>query len=65
MPVDPAEQSFDERDSTLAAAVAVAERDAIVGALRSNGGSRDRAAEALAISATTRWRKMTRLGIDE
>jgi two-component system response regulator HydG len=32
-------------------------------ALRACDGSRERAAEALDISPTTLWRKMTRLGI--
>ncbi len=40
-----------------------AERQAIEVALRDNDGSRERAAEALGISATTLWRKMTRLSI--
>jgi two-component system response regulator HydG len=31
--------------------------------LRSSDGNRERAAEALDISPTTLWRKMTRLGI--
>ena len=40
-----------------------AERQAIEAALREQDGSRERAADALGISATTLWRKMTRLGI--
>ncbi len=48
---------------TLADVVDGAERQAIEAALRDMEGSRDRAAEALGISATTLWRKMTRLGI--
>jgi two-component system response regulator HydG len=40
-----------------------AERQAIETALRDSEGSRERAAEVLAISPTTLWRKMTRLGI--
>ncbi len=51
--------------STLASAVATAERGAITSALRGASGNREKAAEALAISATTLWRKMTRLGIEE
>ncbi len=51
--------------STLATAVANAEEIAISQALRGAGGNREKAAEALAISATTLWRKMTRLGIVE
>jgi two-component system response regulator HydG len=48
---------------TLADVVDSAERQAIEAALREHDGSREKAAEALAISATTLWRKMTRLGI--
>jgi two-component system response regulator HydG len=40
-----------------------AERQAIESALRECDGSREKAAELLAISPTTLWRKMTRLGI--
>ncbi len=48
---------------SLAEVVDAAERAAIEGALREYDGSRERAAELLAISPTTLWRKMTRLGI--
>jgi two-component system response regulator HydG len=48
---------------TLADVVDAAERQAIEAALREQDGSREKAAEALAISATTLWRKMTRLTI--
>jgi two-component system, NtrC family, response regulator HydG len=48
---------------TLGEIVDAAERRAIEGALRESDGSRERAAESLAISPTTLWRKMTRLGI--
>ncbi len=48
---------------TLADVVDSAERQAIEGALRDADGSRERAADVLGISATTLWRKMTRLGI--
>jgi len=48
---------------TLADVVDGAERQAIEVALRDTDGSRERAADALGISATTLWRKMTRLGI--
>jgi len=48
---------------TLADIVDEAERDAVEAALRACDGSRERAAEALNISPTTLWRKMTRLGI--
>jgi two-component system response regulator HydG len=50
---------------TLAAVVEAAERQAIVEALRGGAGNRERAAEALDISPTTLWRKMTRLGITD
>ncbi|MCA9599757.1 MAG: sigma-54-dependent Fis family transcriptional regulator [Myxococcales bacterium] len=48
---------------TLADIVDDAERRAVEEALRAFDGSRERAAEALDISPTTLWRKMTRLGI--
>jgi two-component system response regulator HydG len=48
---------------TLADIVDEAERQAVLAALREQEGSRERAAEALDISPTTLWRKMTRLGI--
>ncbi len=48
---------------TLADIVDDAEREAIEAALRETNGSRDRTAELLAISPTTLWRKMTRLGV--
>jgi len=48
---------------TLADIVDDAERAAVEAALREADGSRERAAEALDISPTTLWRKMTRLGI--
>jgi two-component system response regulator HydG len=48
---------------SLADVVDAAERSAIESALRESDGSRERAAELLNISATTLWRKMTRLGI--
>jgi two-component system, NtrC family, response regulator HydG len=47
----------------LADVVDTAERVAIETALRECEGSRERAADALGISATTLWRKMTRLNI--
>ena len=47
----------------LSDVVDAAERSAIEAALRESDGSRERAAELLGISATTLWRKMTRLGI--
>ncbi len=47
----------------LAEVVDSAERGAIESALRECDGSREKAAELLAISPTTLWRKMTRLGI--
>jgi two-component system response regulator HydG len=48
---------------TLASVVDAAERQAIEAALRDSDGNREKAAEVLGISATTLWRKMTRLGI--
>jgi two-component system response regulator HydG len=48
---------------TLQDIVDDAEREAVMSALRAFDGSRERAAEALDISPTTLWRKMTRLGI--
>jgi two-component system response regulator HydG len=48
---------------TLADIVDDAEREAVESALRAFDGSRERAAEALDISPTTLWRKMTRLAI--
>jgi two-component system response regulator HydG len=48
---------------TLAEVTDHAEREAIERALAGAEGNRERAAEALAISPTTLWRKMTRLGI--
>ncbi len=47
----------------LAEVVDTAERGAIEGALREAEGNREKAADLLAISPTTLWRKMTRLGI--
>jgi two-component system response regulator HydG len=47
----------------LADIVDAAEREAVEATLRAFDGSRERAAEALDISPTTLWRKMTRLGI--
>jgi two-component system response regulator HydG len=47
----------------LADVVDAAERQAIESALRECDGSRERAADILGISATTLWRKMTRLSI--
>jgi two-component system response regulator HydG len=48
---------------TLAHIVDEAEREAVLEALRAHDGSRERVAEALDISPTTLWRKMTRLGV--
>jgi len=48
---------------TLADIVDNAEREAVQSVLQAFDGSRERAAEALDISPTTLWRKMTRLGI--
>jgi two-component system, NtrC family, response regulator HydG len=48
---------------TLAHIVDEAEREAVLEALRVHDGSREKVAEALDISPTTLWRKMTRLGV--
>ena len=50
---------------TLSAVVEDAERQAIEAVLHEVDGSRERAAETLAISTTTLWRKMVRLGIKD
>jgi two-component system, NtrC family, response regulator HydG len=59
----PSESGAARNGRTLADVVDTAERQAIEGALRDCDGSREKAAEVLGISATTLWRKMTRLGI--
>ena len=51
------------RRRTLAHIVDEAERAAVIAALEANDGNRERVAEALDISPTTLWRKMTRLGV--
>lgn len=56
-------QSDSVPNRTLAGIVDEAERQALLEALRVSSGNRERAAEALGISATTLWRKMTRLGV--
>ena len=56
-------KSSSNKGRTLADIVDEAEREAVEAALRAFDGSRERAAEALDISPTTLWRKMTRLGI--
>jgi len=56
-------ESKDGKRRTLADIVDDAERRAVVEVLETFGGSRERAAEALNISPTTLWRKMTRLGV--
>jgi two-component system response regulator HydG len=48
---------------TLAGIVDQAERQALQDALSATSGNREKAAELLGISATTLWRKMTRLGV--
>ncbi|HVU01098.1 MAG TPA: sigma-54 dependent transcriptional regulator [Polyangiaceae bacterium] len=62
LPQAPAKK-FRTTGRTLADIVDEAEREAVEAALREHDGSRERAAEALDISPTTLWRKMTRLGI--
>ncbi len=63
LPTAPAPHRPVSGGRTLADVVDGAERQAIEAALRETDGSRERAADALGISATTLWRKMTRLGI--
>ena len=58
-----AKQGQGSSGRALAEVVDGAERQAIEAALRECDGSRERAANLLGISATTLWRKMTRLGI--
>jgi two-component system, NtrC family, response regulator HydG len=62
LPVD-APLVKDSGARTLASVVEAAEREAIQTALDECSGNREKAADQLAISATTLWRKMTRLGI--
>jgi two-component system response regulator HydG len=62
LPPPPAQRSGALR-RTLAHIVDEAEREAVLEALRAHDGSRERVAEALDISPTTLWRKMTRLGV--
>jgi DNA-binding NtrC family response regulator len=50
--------------NTLGEAVAAAERDAIIAALRGAEGNRRAAAEHLGVSLRTLFYKMRRLGID-
>ncbi|MBI4950576.1 MAG: sigma-54-dependent Fis family transcriptional regulator [Myxococcales bacterium] len=68
-PVDRPSGTPGMRDSadgmTLAAVVESAERAAIEAALARANNNREKAADTLGISATTLWRKMTRLGIKE
>ncbi len=61
LPQAPVERS--SKQKTLASIVDEAERAALVEALLAHDGSRERVAEALDISPTTLWRKMTRLGV--
>jgi two-component system, NtrC family, response regulator HydG len=62
LPQAPAQRQGGQR-RTLAHIVDEAEREAVLEALRAHDGSRERVAEALDISPTTLWRKMTRLGV--
>jgi two-component system response regulator HydG len=62
LPQAPAQRAGSQR-RTLAHIVDEAEREAVLEALRAHDGSRERVAEALDISPTTLWRKMTRLGV--
>jgi two-component system, NtrC family, response regulator HydG len=63
LPVVPQPKRATGGGQTLADAVDAAERQAIDAALRECDGSREKAADMLGISATTLWRKMTRLNI--
>ena len=63
LPVDAPLLPKDSGARTLASVVEAAEREAIQAALDECSGNREKAADQLAISATTLWRKMTRLGI--
>jgi two-component system, NtrC family, response regulator HydG len=62
LPEVPAKRT-QSRGRSLADIVDEAERQAVAAALTAHEGNRERAAEALEISPTTLWRKMTRLGI--
>ncbi len=63
LPIDQPLSSTGSGGRTLAAVVEEAEREAIEGALDESRGNREKAAERLAISPTTLWRKMNRLGV--
>lgn len=63
LPAAPQQKRKEGGSHKLADAVDAAERQAIEGALRECDGSREEAAKVLGISATTLWRKMTRLAI--
>jgi two-component system response regulator HydG len=62
LPEAPAHQQ-QSADRSLAGIVDRAEKVAIEDALRGSSGNREKAATTLGISATTLWRKMTRLGV--
>jgi two-component system response regulator HydG len=62
LPQEPTKRSA-SGGRTLADIVDEAERGAVLAALQAHDGNRERAAEALNISPTTLWRKMTRLGV--
>jgi two-component system response regulator HydG len=63
LPAVPQQKRASGGGRTLSDAVDSAERQAIETALRECDGSREKAADMLGISATTLWRKMTRLSI--
>lgn len=63
LPATPSAPHAASTGKTLATAVDSAERQAIESALRECEGSREKAADLLGVSATTLWRKMTRLNI--
>ena len=63
LPESPKSTATAGQGRSLADIVDNVEREAVEAALRNFGGNRERAAEALGISLTTLWRKMTRLSI--
>jgi two-component system response regulator HydG len=63
-PSDASLASLDSRPQDLASAVEVAERAAILAALRRHAGDLGKVARELDVSATTLWRKMKRHGLN-
>jgi two-component system response regulator HydG len=64
VPADARSSPRQGRARTMQDVVDEAETHAIEAALREMGGSKERAAEMLGLSATTLWRKMKRLNIE-